>query len=170
MTEAAMENIRENDEIAPKVRKPRAKKPVVEAPPPPADPTPPAVADVVAPKRRARRKKDDGAMVPYEPPADLRQTDTAAVSLEPVHVAPPAETPPAPEGGDTHSFTEVKRKRGPYKPRKPKEEKTEYEGVGRRPPSVVDVSNPTFWMGLDQAVRSMRRQAKSQRFANFVIA
>ena len=89
-------------------------------------------------------------------------------------MAPP---PPANTEGADHdaAFAVVKKKRGPYKPRKPKEETKSDDAVGggvptaAAPAAAVEL-NPNFWLGLDTTIKHMRRQARNERFANFVIA
>jgi len=156
-----------------KMRKPRAKKEVAADPPAMPEPVtepvadPPAAEAVMDPprKKRVRVKKDELAIVPVGAPHDIPEAEPLP---EPPSVAPP---PPAEIEGADHdpSFTVVKKKRGPYKPRKPKEETKSDDAVGGAPAAAVEL-NPNFWLGLDTTIKHMRRQARQDRFANFVIA
>ena len=161
----------------PRVKKPPAAEPVAEpvaapaaepvASPPepvlPPAPEPVVVATKPPRKPHAQKKKDEQQQ--------LSLTDAPAGSSDDLQAAPPAPvertTEAAPEGGepagDVRPFTEVvKKKRGPYKPRQPKE-------AAPAAPPTVEVDQK-LWMGLDTTIKNMRRQARQERFANFVIA
>ena len=164
-----------------KMRKPRVKRtpaePVAAPPPePPPEPEPEPIVEPVKPARkpRATKKKD-------EPQQQLSVADVPSGASDDLQTAPHVEmaaaaAPPSGEvsTGDVRPFTEVvKKKRGPYKPRSAKTSPTAApaaDTVVAPGGPTEQLHDPNYWVALDATLKSMRLQAKHDRYARFVLA
>lgn len=119
--------------------------------------------EVAKPKRvrkpRVSKKNVEVEQLPLEAVASGVADDGARSGPEQQPVEEPVEQPEQP------ATDSQKKKRGPYKPRKPKEVVAVHSEAAAPP----NLSND-FWLSLDRTLKALRQESKQKKYDSFVLA